>query len=257
MNRKYNLFPSGFVQYTFSMFLDYPDPIIFQLGDPRVKSIELNKSEKEDCYDPKWNLVINFNEVESIEEVDSTGSEIIDPLISLLSFTLKIKINNIQKTGHGLTPKPGEGAQCHMIGPSPSLNATGKVGGRKLNSYEIRNIKSDLLNNYSFNKNTLIELFSYSLKNEDPVVRFMLLYLILYEIFGKQIKIDNFIMSIDPETEQSKSPHNNKLETIYSKLRNEITHRVSTSPEEIRNKIIQYLPKFNEITHNAIVQFET
>lgn len=253
-----NLFPSGFVQYVFSMFLDYPTPIICRCGDPRIKSIELYKVDKEDCYDPKWNLVVNFNEVKSIEEVDSIGLEIINQLISLLSFTLKTKIDNIRKTGHGLTPKPGEGALCHIIAPSLIINATGKVGGREVKSEEISEIENNFLNHYPFNgnKNTLIEIFSYALKNDDPVVKFMLLYLILYEIFAEQKKIDSFIMRINPETEQFQSSHNNKPETIYSKLRNEITHRVCISPDENRNKIMQCLHKFTEIAHKAIVQLD-
>jgi len=87
---------------------------------------------------------------------------------------------------------------------------------------------------------------------DEPVVQFMLLYLILDGIHNDQKSIDKFIMRVAPNTIQIPSPHNNKLETIYTKLRNEITHRIGTSPEETRNGIIGNMLGLKEISHVAI-----
>lgn len=60
-------------------------------------------------------------------------------------------------------------------------------------------------------------------------------------------------MSIDSRTAQIASPHNRMLETIYTKLRNEITHRGKTPPEETRNGIIDNLCQFKEIVFQSIL----
>jgi|SRR6056297_2493102 len=81
----------------------------------------------------------------------------------------------------------------------------------------------------------------------------MLLYLILYEIFKNQKSIDKYIMKVSPNTLQVPSPHNNRPETIYTKLRNEITHRVDSSPGETRSGIIGNTHNLKCIAHTAIM----
>jgi hypothetical protein len=246
-------YPSGHIKYSFNMYVDYGKSIICNIDDSRIQKINIDKSFPDDPFDPKWQLVIIFFEVSSIEEVDSIGGEIKDDIFNLLSFKLKVEISDIRQTGHGVTPREGEGGQCYAILPAFTSYGEAKSGGRKLYQTEVDEIEQDLFKSKKLKKNTLVSIFSYAMRIKEPVVQFMLLYLILYEIYKDQKSIDEFIMKVAPNTVQIPSPHNSKLETIYTKLRNEITHRIGISPEETRNGIIGNMIGLKEISHVAIV----
>lgn len=75
------------------------------------------------------------------------------------------------------------------------------------------------------NSIVLIRLFRNSISQEDPVTRYLLLYnVLLFANSDKQPKLDECIVKIDSNVERSLSPINNKPETIYTRLRNEIGH---------------------------------
>jgi hypothetical protein len=246
-------FPGGHVEYSFEMFIDHSEPINFNIDDSRVKEIILKKSMPDDPFDYKWHLIIICSEVSSIEEVDFIGEENKENVFNLISFMLNTGIYNIRQTGHGVIPREGEGAQCHMIMPVPTIHGVMKNGGRKLQRLEIQELGNLLNQSKRLNNHPLVNIFSYAVRVDEPVVQFMLLYLILYEIFKDQKSIDKYIMNISPNTLQIPSPHNNKLETIYTKLRNEITHRVGCSPEETKNGIRCNTHSLKSIAHSAIM----
>ena len=252
MNKK---FPGGHIEYSFEMHIDHRESINLKIDDSRIKEIVITKSLPNDPSDCKWQLVIICSEVSSIEEVDGIGAENRENIFNLISFMLNTGINNIQQTGHGVIPREGEGAQCHLIMPEISCHGVMSSGGRNLNQSEIQElgellIQSKKLKNHPF---LLVNIFSYAIRIDEPVVQFMLLYLILYEIFKEQKFIDKFIIKVSPNTVQVPSPHNKKPETIFTKLRNNITHRVDSSPEETRNEIMCNTYSLQCIVHAAII----
>ncbi len=248
-----NKFPGGHIEYSFEMHIDHGESVKCKIDDSRVKEIIITKSLPNDPFDYKWKLVIMCCEVSSIEEVDCIGEENKEGIFNLLSFILKTGINNIRRTGHGVIPREGDGAQCHLIMPAMTCHGVMKSGGRKLNIAEIQALEELLIQSKTLKSNALVSIFSYATRVEEPVVQFMLLYLILYEIYKDQRSIDKFIMKVSPNTIQIPSPHNKKQETIFTKLRNEITHRVDSSPEETRNGIISNIYGLREIAHSAII----
>lgn len=250
MNNKY---PGGHVEFSFEMPVDHRQPIIFQINDPRVKELMFKKLSPIDQFDYKWQLVILLREVSSIEEVDNIGAEIKDSILDFLSFTLRTGVYNIQHTGHGLMPREGEGAQGHMILPALTCNGTIKSGGRKLSQTELDDM-GDLLSKSALSNNPpLVSIFSYAMRIEEPIVKFMLLYLILYEVYKDQKSIDQFIMRASPSTLQMPSPHNGNPETVFTKLRNEVTHRISNPPERTRSEIITNMLELENIAHMAVM----
>jgi hypothetical protein len=246
-------FPGGHVEYSFEMFIEHSEPINFNNDDSRIKEIVITKSVPNDPFDYKWKLVMVCSEVSSIKEVDCIGEENKENIFNLISFMLNTGINEIRQTGHGVIPREGEGAQCHMIMPAMTCHGVAKNGGRKLNRSEIQALGEILIQSKRLKNHPLVNLFSYAIRIDEPVVQFMLLYLILYEIFKNQKSIDKYIMKVSPSTLQVPSPHNNKPETIYTKLRNEITHRVDNSPRETRSGIIGNTHKLKCIVHTAIM----
>jgi len=246
-------YPGGHIEYLFEMHVNHRESIHCKIDDSRIKEIIIKKLLPDDQFDNKWQLIITCSEVSSIEEVDCIGAENKNGIINLLSFMLKTSVNNISRTGHGIIPREGECAQCHVIMPALTCHAVGKSGGRKLNESEIHGLGKLLIRSKSLKDNPLVNIFSYAIQIEEPVVQFMLLYLIIYEIYKDQKSVDKFIMQVAPNTIQVTSPHNKKQETIFTKLRNEITHRVGTPPDDTRNGIIGNLHGLREIAHTAIM----
>lgn len=246
-------FLGGHIEYSFEMSIDHSESINLKIDDSRIKEIIITKSLPNDPFDYKWKLVVICYEVSSIEEVDCIGAENKENIFNLISLILKTGIKNIQQTGHGIIPIEGEGAHCHLIMPVMSCHGVMKSGGRKLNQSEIQELGKFLLQSKKLKDNPLVNIFSYAIRIDEPVVQFMLLYLILYEIFKDQKSIDKFIMKISQKTVQVLSPHNQKQETIFTKLRNEITHRVDSSPEETRNGIMCNMHSLKCIAHTAIM----
>lgn len=248
-----NNFPGGHVEYSFEMYVDHRESIRCKIDDSRINEIIISKLVADDPFDCKWKLVVLCLEVSSISEVDSIVEENKDNIFNMISFVFREKVDNINKIGHGLIPKNNEEAQCHIIEPLDTVNIFGKVGGRKLNAAEIHELGEIFVHSKMINNDPLVTIFSYASRVEDHVVQFMFFYLILYEIYKKQSLIDNFIMKIYPETIRYSSTYNEKQETIFTKLRNEITHRANSSPEENKNDIICNVNKLKYIAHAAIM----
>ena len=249
-------YPSGHVEYSFEMHVDHNEIINCRADDPRIKEINFIKSNPNNPYDFKWRMTVIFLDVSSIEEVDQLGVLIKDNLLNQLSFKLKVRIGDIRLVGHGVTPRESEGGQCHMIMPAGTFHGTASSGGRKLDKFEINDIEKNLFKSKTFHNNSLVSMFSYSMGVEEPVVQFMMLYLILYEIFKTQKSVDEYIMKVAPETIQAPSPYNKGNETIYTKLRNQITHRIDISPDETREGVIGNILGLRNISHMSILLHE-
>jgi hypothetical protein len=92
----------------------------------------------------------------------------------------------------------------------------------------------------------------------------MSLYHLLFVISGDdQKKADEIIKKHQPDVKETISPHKkdkkmkheDKLETSYTRLRNEIAHkREGCSPEKTRNEIDSYVNKFQNIVKQAVLE---
>jgi len=255
MNNNENIslaYPSGYIEFCFNMYVDHKTSIPCKIDHPCVKEIIFEKVHPSDKFDPKWIMKIIFGEVVSIEEVNEIGNAIKDNIFDLLCLVLETKISEVRFTGHGLTPRQGEGSIAHIVLPSIQFCGTGRSSGMELSSEKVSEIQTQISNITVLKENPLIRIYRYAICNDEPIVQFMMLYLILYEIYKNQSAIDKYIMETSPNTVQTPSPLNDKFETIYTKLRNEITHRTNISHEQTRNEIINTLSEFKEITHKAI-----
>lgn len=96
------------------------------------------------------------------------------------------------------------------------------------NSPNIDSVLNDLVT-ASGNKNQLYKQFSSIMRINDPCSQYMFLYSILLQVFGdRQADVDNNILQIASNNNincsQTSSPYNNKEETTYTRLRNEVAH---------------------------------
>jgi len=247
--------PAGHIQYAFDMLLSHDKMISCKIVHPKVNNIVFEKVNSTDQFDDKWLMTVHTGEVSSIKEVQEIGNAIKDIIVDTLAFTLNTKIGEMRVVGYNLVPRFGEGDIGNTLLAFEGIG-TGKVGCSKLNNNDIREIQNAFLSMPILKYTNLIRLFRHAISTDEPIVQFMLLYLILYEIqHDKQQAVDTYVMKVAPSTPQSVSPRPHKseiMETIYTKLRNEITHRTNVPYKTTRAEIINHLYEFRRIVRTAI-----
>ncbi len=89
----------------------------------------------------------------------------------------------------------------------------------------------------------------------EPVGRFISLYtLLLHKFTDKQEEVDKAILGVDPTVGQFKSPYSKGYETIFCKLRNELSHkREGTNILETQNEIKLNVDRFEAIVKKLVI----
>lgn len=96
-----------------------------------------------------------------------------------------------------------------------------------------------------------IQMFYDAATVVEPVGRFISLYtLLLHKFADNQKDVDEAILKIDPTVAQFNSPHTKGYETVFSKLRNEMSHK----REGINILETQYNIKLNVDRFESIVK---
>lgn len=101
----------------------------------------------------------------------------------------------------------------------------------------------------------MVKLFRNSLLSADPVTRYLLLYnVLLFANSDKQKELDKSILTIDSSIETTPSPRDNKPETIFTRLRNEIAHaRNGVAYQQTISEIKEHLSKFTDIVKQVVL----
>lgn len=88
----------------------------------------------------------------------------------------------------------------------------------------------------------------------EPIGRFVALYaLLLSEAGDSQSEVDRLILEFDPNTQQSPSPKNGKLETLYTRLRNELAHvRPTSNVFSTHDEIELHLQRFQWLVKSIL-----
>ncbi|MBF0529660.1 MAG: hypothetical protein HQK55_10395 [Deltaproteobacteria bacterium] len=253
-------YPGGHIRYAFKMYVDHDASISCKVPHSKVETLVFEKARPADSFDPGWLMTITLGTVYSIAEVQKIGNMIKDDIFDMLSLILNTRISEIELDGFGLVPRPGEGAIAHLLMPFGKCNATGKAGGFKLNSEKIQDVQDAFLKMSKLQDKPSINLYRYAICSDEPVVQFLILYLILEEMYKNQSAVDKFIMENAPQTLQTNSPFVNsdgspRLETVYTRLRNELVHkRENVYPTATRAEIQDHLDDFRNIVHSMILR---
>ncbi len=241
----------GEVRYAFRMLASFDQPLRCTTTHPNVLECVFSKSSPADEYDPAWSLVIRFGPVHSLDEIEAMADEIKEDLLDRLSFALNTKADRIRLTG----------SSAHTYLPMPTLEASGRTGGRPLNTDDVREVQASLAKSYASEKSgTAIELYRSALGTDDPVGKFLILYLILYVMTAHetQPEVDNLIRSVERSTVEMPIPprpnvrRTGKSETIYTQLRNAITHRAAVKREAVKRGVLDNLDPFQMIVLKVI-----
>ena len=104
-------------------------------------------------------------------------------------------------------------------------------------------------------------LFRLALQSTSPVEKFMHLYSLLLRFFeDEQVKVDDFIRSQDSAVPQSRDPRpgRSKMETVYTKLRNEFAHRRSdVNMQDTKTEMEQHVGGLIGLVKQAIALQDT
>ena len=117
----------------------------------------------------------------------------------------------------------------------------------------IKKIKEKIIKDYDLSS---IQMFIDSSTIVEPVERFLSLYtLMLHKNSDSQKKVDEEILRTDPTVAQYKSPHFDTYETVFSKLRNEMSHkRDGINILETQNEIRFNVDRFENIVKKIILK---
>ncbi len=245
-------FPEGYIKYSFKTYLVHSLPLSFEIDGPEVSRVFFEKKDPEDNYDIDWFMTIHVNSECAIDDLFRMGEEWKNSIFDIWSLMVDVRITDIRCVNIGFRNSPGGGANSNILMPMLEVNASGRVSLPSLHKETISSLRRTFKSTQSLAHKALLEVFRYSISSDDPVVQFMLLYLILYEIYGSQSNIDKFIVGKEPSTVQSKSPHNGRLETKYTRLRNQIAHRVGVKPEFTKADIINELDGLRRLARYAL-----
>lgn len=105
-------------------------------------------------------------------------------------------------------------------------------------------------------ENFLWRQYRYALESRDPSDCFMFLYSILLQLNqDKQGQVDEYIRQVEPGVQETPSPKKSiKLETVYTRLRNQVGHDRGVTIADMRREMAQVLPRLKQITKGAIEQ---
>jgi hypothetical protein len=99
-------------------------------------------------------------------------------------------------------------------------------------------------------------LFRSARQSLSPVEEFMHLYHILLMFCNdKQPEVDRFIEGQEPAVQKALSPHTGKMETVYTRLRNEFGHpRAGAALDKTKSEMTTHLGGLMALTKRAIEQ---
>lgn len=256
--------PGGDATFGFKMHLTWDQPIPCVIDHPKVIGCVASKVSASDVYDLRWNLKIFFGQVNSIFEVDQLADEIKNNgVFDRLAFALDTLVKDIRRIGHSLAPRAqdsdGNHMTAHLMLPMPAINAVARSGCAPMTIDQVHAVEHAMSSAASDAKARYMELFHLALGSSgdhDPLVQFLLLYLILDLIKGGSQKgIDRLILHLEPNTPIGPSPrypNGNVNETIYMRLRNDFVHARVKRPGIVRDEILQNLHAFRSIVRKAI-----
>ena len=110
----------------------------------------------------------------------------------------------------------------------------------------IEQIKKNMKQDYNLSQ---LQLFIDSATVNEPIGRFIALYTFMLHHCSdnqkdNQGKVDRAILSIDSTVAQSKSPMGNYYETVYTKIRNELSHKRGINILETHNQARANVDRF-------------
>lgn len=221
-------------------------PIEVPSPHPTVEKIVLKAQD-----DEQMNIVFHLTDVFDFEDAAAIANGILPSIINRLAFYRNIPVGEPHFTG-GTLPKDASGSS-YTVRSNLLLMWDEAVPVLTLGNDERQELARLLEQPYTHPH--LHSAYRFAGNQKDHVSRFMFLYNILLQLNSdKQQQVDAFVRSEMPSVPQSPRPdHPNIIETVYTRLRNEVGHRRSgTTPEQTHKEIQDNVAAFQELVRTAI-----
>lgn len=196
-------------------------------------------------------ITVHFASVASKGEAHAKAKKVSTVALNRIAFHHDLIIDNARITGDQLspvTPTPhaiqAEAGSYAITGPEIGLVVG--IGADRVKS---------LLEQGSTPGEQYYGLFRLAGQATSPVEKFMLFYYILLMLHDdKQRDVDEFIVSQEPSVPQTPDPRDrNRMETIYTRLRNEFSHpERGVSPERTRSDMAANVTGLKTLAKRAI-----
>ncbi len=221
-------------------------PIEVSSPHPAAEKIVLKAQD-----DERMNIVFHLTDVFDFEEAAAIANAILPSIINRLAFYRNVPIGEPYSMG-GTLPKDASGSS-YTVRSDRLLMWDQAVPVLTLGDDKRQELARLLEQPYTHHH--LYSAYRFAGNQKDHVARFMFLYNILLQLNSdKQQQVDYFIRSEMPSVPQSPRPdRTNMIETVYTRLRNEVGHRrPGTTPEQTHKEIQDNVVAFQELVRTAI-----
>ena len=190
----------------------------FNPNEPTVTNVEIEAPNGKAI-----RTTIHFASVASVDDAVAKATDVNTAALNRIAFQRTLVVEPAHITGHHFVPleeTPGVlsiQSGSHVLVGGDARMVVGLVGGTVKAELEIANPLGE--RNYG--------LFRSALQATSPVEEFMLLYNLLLMLHNdSQADVDSFILREEPGVPTMPSPRNpGAMETVYTRLRNEVAHR--------------------------------
>jgi hypothetical protein len=229
----------GIAKYNARLFGYIWEPIELICEDPRITKILVTADEQND------NVVIECHIVDVMvnEDVQAITSGVAEKIVNRLAVHLQTYIGEPKYRGALLESEEGNqvvavaGIELRATFGIPKITQT--LGAESRERLQ-RTLAEPICPGEGY-----YGVYRAALAHEDPLIQFLVLYLLLMSFFGdNQRDVDQFILRIEPEVNcEYTRPTNNGMaqETVYTRLRNQIGHNRSVPLEQTHREMIAHL----------------
>lgn len=224
--------------------------IDFSDTTPEFKNIALKSIDEDNC---RYELLIKKNIYSSsdthLKAIFSEASTEAERFKYLFSVAADIKIFNFECLGYYQNDQLVRYRGIFGSGAKASIHATLRLTAGEP---QVKGIKERMQEKYDLPS---IQMFYDAATVMEPVGRFLSLYtLLLHKYDDDQKTVDEAIVGADPTVAQFRSPHAKGYETVFSKLRNEMSHkREGINILETQNEIKLNVDRFEAIVKKLIL----
>jgi hypothetical protein len=239
------------IQIVFGIRIDgigFPE-ISFSDTTPEYKNITLvpinsDKSLYEILVDKNISVAVG-NELKNVIQEATTEAQ---TFVYVFSFIANIKIFEFSCKGYR---QNNSLVSLEQIFGSTGIRISGQpsvIAGAE----SVNRVKESMKQNCDLSK---LQLFFDSATITEPIGRFISLYtLMLHYCSDSQKEVDKAIVSIDSTVAQYKSPQGNWYETVFTKLRNELSHkRDGTNIIETHNQVRASVDRLEHIVRSHLL----
>ena len=218
---------------------------------PEFKNITLRPSEKENC---KYELLVTKNifsiAPSQLKAIFYESSIEAEKFKYVFSISADIKIFDFECLGYYSNNTLTKYHTVFGGGMKRSFSATGTVTAGDPSAEKV---KEKMKEKYDL---SVLQMYYDSATIVEPISQFISLYtLLLHKYSDKQENVDKAILGIDPTIIQFKSPKFNRYETIFTKLRNEMSHkRDGINILETHDEIKLNMERFEEIVKELFLE---